>query len=138
MKTATINIEQFLSGYQGCALWSTQDYRDENDEQGYTLEDEFSEFSDACTKAMREDCEDFISSNLATLEAFKTAAGCDDWRLGFLFWLNREGHGSGFWDELSGDDAALGDALSDACKPYGDFCLYGDFDKGVVCSHHYG
>lgn len=131
-----INIETFLQGYVGAALWSTHDYRDENDSEGYSLDDEFSKVSEACGKAMRDDCTDFVDAQKALLEQFKDETGADDWRLGFLFWLTREGHGSGFWDEKSGCD--VGDTLSDACKPYGEFPLYGDFDAMVVRSHHYG
>ena len=131
-----INIETFLSGYIGSAMWSTHDYASEDDTEGYNLEDEFDSVSDACKKAMLSDCIDFVDAQKALLEQFKDETGADDWRLGFLFWLNRGGHGSGFWDEKS--DCASGDLLSDACKPYGEFPLFGDFMMGVVRSHHYG
>lgn len=134
-----INIQQFLSGYIGAALWSTTDCRDEEGNDTYSLDDEFDSVSDACRAAMLSDCEDFIQAQAEKLESFKTLAGpnCDDWRLGFLFWLNRSGHGSGFWDELPAGET-LGDELSEACRPYGEFCLFGDFEMGCVRSHHYG
>jgi len=132
----TINLDNFLAGYIECALWSTTDCRDEEGNDSYSLDDEFSDVSYKCRAAMLSDCGDFITSQNTLLEAFKEATGADDGRLGFLFWLNREGHGSGFWDETNGDE--LGEMLSDACKPYGEFCLYGDFEAGVVRSHHYG
>jgi hypothetical protein len=132
----TIIVHQFLQGYIGAALWSTHDYRNEEDSNGFQLDDEFSDVSEACKKAMLSDCQDFIEANKAALFQFKEETGADDWRLGFLFWLNRSGHGSGFWDEKSGCE--VGDKLSDACKPYGEFYLYGDFEAGVVKSHHYG
>lgn len=131
----SINIDKFLSGYIECALWSTTDCRDEEGNDVYNLDDEFDSVSDNCREAMLSDCNDFITANLQNLEAFKEQTKCDDWRLGFLFWLNRSGHGSGFWDESMHCDVA--DALSDACRPYGEFYLYGDFTDGLVHSHHY-
>lgn len=132
----TINIETFLQGYIGAALWSTTDSRDEEGNDTYSLDEEFSEVSEACKAAMLSDCADFVDTQRELLEQFKDETGADDWRLGFLFWLNREGHGSGFWDEKIGCES--GDKLSDACRPYGEFPLYGDFDAMVVRSHHYG
>lgn len=136
----TININDFLGGYIEAALWSTTDSRDEAGNDTYNLEDEFSEVSPRCRAAMLEDCEDFIQANLRALEAFKPCSeNCDDWRLGFLFWLNRSGHGSGYWDESQEVPYdQLGDELSDAAKVYGTFELFGDFNAGLVRSHHYG
>lgn len=131
-----INIQNFLAGYIECALWSTTDSRDEDGNDTYSLDSEFSDVSDKCRAAMLSDCEDFVTAQNVLLGQFKNVTGADDWRLGSLFWLNREGHGSGFWDETNGGE--LGDTLSDACKPYGEFYLYGDFEAGVVKSHHYG
>lgn len=137
-----ININQFLKGYIDAALWSTTDTRPE-DTAGidpYNLDEHFDDVSPACRKAMLDDCEDFIQCNAAKLEAFKPCnENCDDWRLGFLFWLNRSGHGSGFWDESNEHPYdVIGEELSDAAKVYGTFEIYGDFDLGVVRSHHWG
>lgn len=134
-----IDINKFLQGYIGAALWSTTDSRDEEGDDTYTLEDEFDSVSDACKAAMLSDCEAFVKEQNTNLHWFKAKAGCDDWRLGFLFWLNREGHGSGFWDELPHRiNCNVGDVLSAACKPWGSFPIYGDFEMGKVRSHHYG
>jgi hypothetical protein len=137
-----IDINKFLSGYIGAALWSTTDSRDEEGNDTYNLDDEFDSVSDECKAAMLSDCTDFVESNKEVLEEFKTEAGPwrDDWRLGYLFWLNRSGHGSGFWDECANGTRGgeLGELLSDASKPYGDFPLFGDFEMGCVRSHHYG
>lgn len=134
--TNEINLADFLRGYVECALWSTTDTRDEGGNDTYQLDDEFSDVSEPCREAMRADCADFIAANSAALAQFKLDTGADDWRIGFLFWLTREGHGSGFWEESGRSEEA--DQLSDACQPYGGFPLYGDFEEGVVKSHHYG
>jgi hypothetical protein len=135
-----IDINVFLNGYIECALWAEGDYYDEDGTDYFKFEDEFDKVSDACKAAMLSDCEDFISANRETLEAFKYEANCDDWRLGVLFWLNRSGHGSGYWDECNsgtkGDE--LGEKLSDAAKIYSTFDLFGDFEMKCVRSHHFG
>lgn len=133
----TINIDQFLKGYIASALWSTTDCYDEEGSETYNLDDEFDNVSPNCRKAMQEDCRAFIRENEQNLIEFKALADCDNFRLGFLFWLNREGHGSGYWDELTNGET-IGDTLSDACQRWGEFPLYGDFEKSCVCSHHYG
>ena len=129
-----ININIFLQGYISAALWSTTDCRDEEGNDTYNLDDEFNSVSDNCRAAMLKDCEDFIAANSENLEKFKAEIYCEDFNLGFLFWLNRTGHGSGFWEE----GTIVGDELSEACKPYGEFYIYGDFEDGCVKSHHYG
>lgn len=131
-----VDIQKFLSGYIKAALWSTTGNYDEEGNEWYLLDDEFDSVSEKCKNAMLSDCEDFVTANSELLEEFKKETGADDWRLGLLFWLDREGHGSGFWDEKS--NCASGDSLSDACQPYGSFPLYGDFDDGIVKSHYYG
>ncbi len=44
----TINIDKFLQGYIGCALWAEGDYRDEDGTEYYNFEEEFSEVSKEC------------------------------------------------------------------------------------------
>ncbi len=130
-----INIEDFLKGYIDAALWSTTDSRDEDGNETYNLDDEFDDVSDRCRAAMLKDCEDFVEAQRDDLEEFQQITGRADSYLGHDFWLNREGHGVGYWDRGAGD---VGDRLSDACRPYGSFPIYGDFEAGVVKSHHWG
>lgn len=135
-----IDVQKFLQGYIDAALWSTTDCRDEEGNDTYSLDDEFSDVSDKCRAAMLSDCNDFIADHGEKLEAFKDATGRDDSDMGHDFWLTRSGHGAGFWDRLSrgANGYEIGEQLTDACKDYGTFELYGDFEAGVVCSHHYG
>jgi hypothetical protein len=129
-----IDMNQFLRGYIDAALWSTTDTRDEESEP-YTLDDEFDGVSNICRIAMLSDCCDFALANYHPLLAFKERTGRDDSDLGHDFWLTRAGHGAGYWDRGAG---ALGESLSAAARVYSTFEIYGDFEKGVVCSHHYG
>ena len=137
MQQTSINTNGFLKGYIDCALWSTMDSYDVEGNDIYSLDDEFDTVSDKCMEVMLMDCEEFISNNTEKLKEFKELAQCDDFRLGVLFWLNRSGHGSGYWDELPNNET-VGDELSDTARAYGEFYLYGDFEDGCVKSHHYG
>lgn len=81
---------------------------------------------------MRADCDLFIAENEAALSAVVHV--CDADRAGHNFWLTRNGHGSGFWDEYFGDDEALTkafDQLSDASTAFGTFDLYVG-DDGMI------
>lgn len=71
--------------------------------------------------AMREDCTNFLNANREDL------AGMDPGQAGHDFWLTRHHHGAGFWDRGLGD---LGDRLTKAAHPYGDFSLW--VDDGTV------
>ena len=66
---------------------------------------------------MAQDCHRFRLTNREDLDSSELT----DSRAGQNFWLNRNGHGSGFWDE--GEDPCFR-RLSDACKSYGPYDLY--------------
>lgn len=109
-------MNPFLESYLECALWSS------TDEQGEPLNASFkvSDFAPEAIASANADCEDFQDAQASCL----VEAAISDTRAGFLFWLNRNGHGSGFWDE--GREPVFRQ-LSDACKPYGSSdCYVGD------------
>ncbi len=110
-------FQDFLNAYIACALWSSLD----DDGEPLDIYDK-SDVSAETLEAMREDCQDFYDANFDDLQNFSAS---DD-KNGHLFWLNRNGHGSGFWD----DGSVLGGKLSDAAHVYGMVDLYvGDDDK---------
>src|SRR5574337_1181429 len=117
----TMNLEQFLSAYAECALWSS------TDESGEPLDDScgIDDMAPETLAAMRADCADFITSNAADLAEYDTRMQSAEWsgseRAGHDFWLTRNGHGAGFWDRGLGK---LGDRLSAAAKVYGSVDLY--------------
>jgi hypothetical protein len=56
---------------------------------------------------------------------------------GHNFWLTRNGHGTGFWDEDLDSDAGgkkLGDALTALCKKFGEVWTYVGDDKLIHIS----
>ena len=71
---------------------------------------------------MRKDCDQFQKDNENDL----AASGLSEAKQGHDFWLNRNRHGSGFWDEFmdgSPEDEACA-RLSKACRVWGEFGLY--------------
>lgn len=110
-------MSEFIDSYMETALWSSTD--DSDDSGGDPLDDNYSidDIAEKTRAAMRADCIAFVWANRADLRA----SGLTPGRAGHNFWLNRCGHGAGFWDEGLGD---VGERLSKACRPYGDVYLY--------------
>lgn len=122
----TEQLDTFTRAYIECALWSSSSY-DEDGNNGEPLDRNYSaaDIHPETLARMIEDCFSFQEDNAADLES--VAGICDTSRAGHNFWLNRNRHGSGFWDEYSGADAELRAAfvrLSDASKAWGSFDLY--------------
>jgi hypothetical protein len=116
-------LDDFTRSYIETALWSTNDESDESGgvplDQNYGIDD-----IDLGTLAqMIEDAKAFQADEAADL----AASGLSDERSGHDFWLTRERHGAGYWDEGIG---AVGDRLTEAAHAYGSFYLYvGDDGK---------
>lgn len=108
-------ISEFVSGYLEAALWSSTN----PDADDRPLDDDFDiiDLSSETIKAAKKDCADFQEANAADLDA----SGLPASEQGHLFWLNRNGHGTGFWDRPGG---AVGKRLSDAAHVYGSVDLY--------------
>lgn len=116
--TNFFELDKFTQGYIVCALWSS------TDEEGNGLDQTFdpTDISAGTLKEMADDCKQFQDANREDLDK----CGLDLSRQGHDFWLNRNGHGSGFWDE--GFDPVFR-KLSDASKACGECNLYiGDDD----------
>lgn len=73
------------------------------------------ELSEQCKESIKVDCEKFMTENGAVLQSVISpeyvyqSAGHD-------FYLNRNGHGAGFWDRGLGD---AGEVLSEASRAFG-------------------
>ena len=128
-------LNAFSRAYLETALWSSHDFSDESGgeplDASYSLDD----FAlQAIARAIK-NCTAFERDNEADLEAVHDL--CDQSRAGFLFWLNRNGHGSGFWDEYFGNDDDLRAAfrrLSDASKAWGSCDAYVGDDGQIYLS----
>lgn len=123
-------LDEFTTAYIKCALWSSHCNEEEDgDSGGPMMDDRYSvdEISQECLKEMVQDCLDFRDS-AQWLAVSKLTDRPDDSCAGHDFWLNRNGHGSGFWDGHWPDPH--GDALSKWSKTFGAVDLYvGDDHK---------
>jgi len=110
-------LDRFTQGYIDCALWSSTDESDETGGEPMDKNYSFSDIAPETLARMVEDCRSFQDDNRKDLDDCELSFE----RQGHDFWLNRNGHGSGFWDE--GDDP-LYRRLSDASKVWSEFNLY--------------
>jgi len=110
-------IDDFTQAYIECALWSSNDESDESG--GSPLEDNYSieDIAPETLQSMIEDCRGFQEEASEEL----AASGLDDQRAGHDFWLTRNRHGAGFWDEGIGQ---VGKTLTDMAHAYGECNLY--------------
>ena len=127
--------EDFVAAYITAALWSScgddPDFKGkpEDNPGGVPLDTNYSEddIAEDTLVLMRKDCDNFVAKYrglLDRVECRRNSSGCSkDEQAGHDFWLNRNGHGVGFWD---GDwtPRGLAERLSQACKGFGSFDLY--------------
>ena len=132
------DIDDMLAGYIEAALFSTND--ESTPEGGEPLDNNYNEsdLTPECRAGMREDCERFAHENSKALLASMGKKGAHtvkwaSWDLaGYLIWLNRNGHGIGFWGGEWPEpyDKALDDACSHRASPerpargFGEVYLY--------------
>lgn len=109
-----MDLKEFVSSYVRTALWSSSDGDVEFLDSQYSAED----ISQESMAKMEEDCKAFIekAKDLLTEENF-VRAGAD-------FWLNRNGHGTGFWDREEIYGEAQAKALSDLSEQAGSCDIY--------------
>lgn len=117
------DLPNFTKAYIQCALWSS------TAGQGQSLNRRFSpeDLAPETAGRMIDDCASFQADNQDDLRLSRLS----DERAGHDFWLNRNGHGSGFWDE---GPAPVFRRLSDAAKVWGSFDLYVE-NNGLIYSN---
>lgn len=95
MKTK-IDLDDFTRGYVLAAFWTNDDDAPSGDyAQSGRFEVMFEKLSPEALEKMQSDCTQFQAEQSAHLEA----CGLNSKRAGHDFWLTRNGHGSGFWNE---------------------------------------
>ena len=120
-------IDSFFRQYVVTALWSSTGDDDEPLDKQYSLED----IADEAQAKMRADCEKFIQANEQYINddnLLRTSDSDTYGSAGHDFWLNRNGHGAGFWD---GDwEESAGRNMDESSKSFGNCDLYlGDDGK---------
>ena len=119
---ATPRMDSFTRAYFEAALWASSDESDDQGGEPLDKNYDISDFDPATRDKMIADCADFQERFADPL----LESGLDDEKAGHDFWLSRNGHGSGFFDE----EVPRRDELQDAAESYGEFYLYvGDPDE---------
>lgn len=123
-------MQSFLDAYIETALWSSSD--ESTPQGGEPMDTNYGpdNIHLDTLALMRADCEAFQTANAELLaRCLPGREWSADAMSGHNFWLDRNAHGCGFWSSDS-SPGELGQSLSDACKPFGEFSLYvGDDDK---------
>jgi hypothetical protein len=106
-------LDAFTRSYIETALWSSTD--NANDQGGEPLDKNYNA-DDISPETMAQMIADALKFQKRNAELLYDS-NLDDERAGHYFWLSRNGHGSGFFDEGL-------DKLQDAARAYGAFDLY--------------
>ena len=111
------DVDTFTRAYIECAIWSSTD----DDSEPLDKEHNWTDLADETLAKMIADCERFQREN--NLDGYpRENAGHD-------FWLTRNGHGAGFWENDFGTEEQC-DKLTEASKRFGASDLYvGDDGK---------
>lgn len=125
--TNYLGMDEFTSSYLESALWSSTDGEGEPlDSVKYAD----TELAVETVTRFKADCAKFRADNAALLE--RASEFQSEAHQAHDFWLTRNGHGAGFWD---GDyPKELGDALTKACKAFGECDLYLGDDGKIYAS----
>lgn len=120
-----VSLDDFTKHYIICALWSS------TDDDGEPLGNKYSinYIADETVERMRADCDRFRAENaadIATAVSPKPGEWSADEQVAHDFWLTRNGHGSGFWDNYNGIPYSeeVGDRLTKSAQKFGTFDLY--------------
>jgi len=116
-------MDRFTTAYIECALWSSTDNSTESG--GYPLDDNYdiSDIAPETLEQMKKDCADFQSQFADLLTDYP------DENAGHDFWLTRNRHGAGFWENDFGTRENC-KKLTEMAHAYGSFDLYvGDDGK---------
>ena len=124
-------MDEFTQAYIDCALWASTDESDESG--GDPLDDNYGpeDIHPDTLAEMVADCERFQEENADDIATYEGIITCDE-KAGDDFWLNRNGHGAGFWDGDWPEEA--GNRLDKASEAFGEYNLYvGDDGKIHGC-----
>lgn len=117
-------MREFFAAYVETALWSSTD--ESTPSGGDPLDENYGvqDIAPATLSEMERDARNFYASE----EEAIFDSGLTPARAGHDFWLSRNGHGAGFFDEGAG---LVGDHLQDAAERYGEYYLYVG-DDGMI------
>lgn len=120
-----IDIDRVYTGYVEAALWTTLDERDDNEHEHLDATCGIEDIDPEAKREMWDDCVKFVDDHYTEL----VRSGLEDEDVGHNFWLDRNGHGTGFRDRDIPE--ALGQKLSNAAAAMGQVDLFVN-DHGKV------
>lgn len=120
MSVSKKDQESFISAYIECALWSSTGEDDTPLDSLYSVDD----FAPETIDRIRKDCDWFMLDNSDSIESGEFKDNYS--RAGHDFWLNRNGHGAGFWD--GGWPSRAGHNLDQAARAFPEIDLYSGDD----------
>lgn len=129
-------MNAFLRQYLETALWSSIDDDGEPMDRNFSVRD----VSEQTRRQAAEDCAAFEEANAADLALCYASGYLDRETAGHCLWLNRNGHGTGFWDRYYGckdaEAIAAFKRLSEAAKAMGAADLYAGDDGEIYTFPH--
>lgn len=107
-----------LRAYVECAIWSSTDIdTSEPLDKKYSGED----LSEQALDKMNKDLTKFFEAYYNLIEYSAVDIEADSEQVSHDFWLNRNGHGAGFWDRPNFyGNQAIADKLSDLAHSFGE------------------
>lgn len=113
-----MDMKKVVAAYKDAALHFSIEYVTQDGCDGATLNENFDvdDIAPDTAREMERDCYSFVWANRRDLRACRLSPE----RIGVLFWLNRNRHGAGFWDEGLSE---VGKRLSEAAHAYGAYTL---------------
>jgi hypothetical protein len=122
LMAASVSSRDVLRGYLEAALWSSDDEDGDSLDSNYGIRD----IDGGSLREAKKDVNDFMkkAGDLLTLDGNKGS------QIGHDLWLNRNGHGAGFWD---GDYPKAGKELDKIASRMGEKYMYvGDDGKVYI------
>jgi len=123
--------DNMVDAYLVTALWSStvSNPEDETDDTPLDKNHDISDVAPESREKAQKDCDAFLAKAKTIITGMDPNFVIDESNMGFCFWLNRNGHGSGFWDDPL-YPKEMGKALSDLSEEFGGCdALVGDDGK---------
>lgn len=111
------DVDAFTRAYIECALWSSNDESTPSGGEPFDKNYSWTDLADETLAKMIADCANFQTENEFWLANYPTENAGHD------FWLTRNGHGAGFWENDFGTEEDC-EKLTKASKQFGTFDLY--------------
>lgn len=130
------NLDRFTKSYIEAALWSSNISEEGSEHDGEPFDSHYdgTDFSHETLKQIEEDCKKFreLAGDMISPDTCLRESG--EWNYedlaGHDFWLTRNGHGTGFWEDGRWSDDVK-DKLTEIAESFSELYLWVDDDGQV-------